>query len=63
MVLLNSGNKSQNVTIHFSDIRLTGTASVKDLWAHQDQEVATDSVSRSVDSHSAVMLRLTPKIL
>jgi len=62
VVLLNSGSKTQNVTAHFGDINSqwssTVTVSVRDLWAHQDQGTATGSISRSVDSHSAVMLRL-----
>ena len=61
VVLLNSGNKTQNVTAHFTDIGLqSGTASVRDLWAHQDQGTASGSITRSIDSHSAVMLRLKP---
>jgi len=63
VVLLNSGGKTQNVTAYFSEIGLTGTASVRDLWAHEDQGTATDSISRSVNSRSVVMLRLTPKQL
>ena len=60
VVLLNSGNKTQSVTAHFSDIGLTGKVSVRDLWAHQYQGIATDSISRSLNSHSVAMLRLTP---
>ena len=60
VVLLNSGSKTQSVTAHFSDIGLTGKVSVRDLWAHQYQGIATDSVSRSLNSHSVAMLRLTP---
>ena len=61
VVLLNSGGKTQNVTAYFSEIGLTGTASVRDLWAHEDQGTATDSISRSIQSHSAVMLILKPQ--
>ena len=57
VVLLNSGSQTQNVTAHFADIGLSGTVSVRDLWAHQDQGTASDSITRSIDSHSAVMLR------
>jgi len=58
---LNSGSKTQNVTAHFTDIGLSGTASVRDLWAHEDQGTATDSITKSVESHSAVMLVLKPQ--
>jgi len=61
VILLNSGNKTQNVTAHFSDIGLSGKASVRDLWAHEDQRMVTYTVPRSVDCHSVAMLRLTPK--
>ena len=61
VILLNSGTKTQNVTAYFSEIGLSAdTASVRDLWAHEDQESATNSISRSVHSHSAVMLVLKP---
>jgi len=56
VVLLNSGSKNPNVTAHFSDIRLSGTASIRDLWAYEDQGTATDSII--FESHSAVMLVL-----
>ena len=58
VVLLNSGGQTQNVTAHFTDIGVSGTVSVRDLWAHQDQGTASGSITRSIDSHSAVMLRL-----
>jgi len=61
VILLNSDNKTQHVTAHFSDIGLKGTASVRDLWAHEDQGTATDSITKSVESHSAVMLVLKPQ--
>ncbi|XP_065887321.1 uncharacterized protein [Dysidea avara] len=61
VILLNSGSKTQNVTAHFSDIGMSGTASVRDLWAHADQGMVTNTVTRPVDSHSAVMLRLKPQ--
>jgi len=61
LVLLNSDDSTQNVTAHFTDIGLTGTASVRDLWAHEDQGTATDSITRSVERHSVVMLRLKPQ--
>ena len=62
VVLLNSGSETQNITAYFGDIgwSSTVTALVRDLWAHQDQGMATGSISRSVDSHSVVMLRLKP---
>ena len=60
VVLLNSGNVTQDVTAHFSDIGLSGTAIVRDLWAHEDQGTASDNITRSIDSHSAVMLLLKP---
>jgi len=61
VILLNSGSKTQNVTAYFPEIGLAGTALVRDLWAHEDQGTATDSISRSLHSHSAVMLVLKPQ--
>lgn len=52
--------QTQNVTAHFTDIGVSGTVSVRDLLAHQDQGTASGSITRSIDSHSAVMLRLKP---
>jgi alpha-galactosidase len=36
------------------------TASVRDLWAHQDLGSAHGSVSADVPSHGVVMLKIVP---
>ena len=59
VVLLNSGSQTQNVTAHFTDIGLSGTVSVRDLWAHQDQGTASGSITRSINSHSAIIISAT----
>ena len=53
VVLLNSGSQTQSLTAHFTDIGSSGTVSVRDLWAHQDQGTASGSITRSIDSYSA----------
>jgi alpha-galactosidase len=63
VALLNRGTATASMTLSFqSDLGVTWTsASVRDLWAHQDKGIFSDSYTASVQGHEAVTLRLFPK--
>ena len=58
VALFNRGGGNANITVSFSDIDITGTATVRDLWAHEDKGVQDNSYSASVPSHGVVMLKI-----
>jgi alpha-galactosidase len=57
VALLNRSGGSFDTTVSFGDIGTSGTATVRDLWAHQDLGEHTDSFSANVPSHGGVMLK------
>ncbi len=61
VALFNRSGSPQNVTVNFSDIGLSGTATVRDLWAHQDVGEFTDSYSADVPSHGVVVVKIVQK--
>jgi alpha-galactosidase len=58
VALLNRGGGTATISVSFSDIGLSGTATVRDLWAHQDLGQSTDSFSADVPSHGVVMVKI-----
>ena len=58
VALLNRGGNSANITVSFSDIGISGSATVRDLWAHQDLGEQQGSFSADVPSHGVVMVRI-----
>jgi alpha-galactosidase len=60
-VLFNMNGAPANITAPFSSLSLpVNTIHVRDLWAHQDLGVFQDTFTAEVESHGAVMVRLTP---
>jgi alpha-galactosidase len=58
--LFNRGASSSKVTARWSDIGISGTARVRDLWAHSDRGQATGEFSSDVPSHGVVLIRVEP---
>jgi alpha-galactosidase len=58
VALLNRSGGTANITVSFSDIGVSGTASVRDLWAHQDLGDFQDSYSVDVPSHGVAVLKI-----
>jgi hypothetical protein len=48
------------VTVALSDLGLSGSCKVRDLWAQKDLGSVTDSVAATVVSHGSVLYRVTP---
>ncbi len=60
--LFNRGPGPTTITAKFSDLGLTGSQMVRDLWLHKDLGRVSSQVSAAVPRHGAVLVRIgTPK--
>ncbi len=59
VALFNRGGGTSKITVSFNDIGITGAATVRDLWAHQDKGEFNGSYSADVPSHGVVMLKIS----
>jgi alpha-galactosidase len=59
VVLLNRGSAEADITVNWSEIGLTGNASVRDLWLHKDLGQHAGSFKARVAAHGTVMLKIT----
>jgi hypothetical protein len=59
VALLNRTGSTANITVNWNDISLTGSASVRDLWAHSNLGSFSTSYTASVPSHGVVMLKIS----
>jgi alpha-galactosidase len=57
--LFNRGESQLKITLDLSKIGVTGSARLRDLWAHKDLGMVQQSYSAEVPKHGAVMLRVT----
>jgi alpha-galactosidase len=59
VALFNSTNAAQSITVTWTNVGLqAGPATVRDLWAHADLGIFTNSFTTNVPSHGAVLLRV-----
>ena len=58
VALLNRSGNSAEISVPFAVIGISGTATVRDLWAHEDLGEYVDSFSANVPSHGVVMVRI-----
>jgi len=58
--LFNTGNAAATVRVKFTDLKLTGTAQVRDLWRQKDEAPATGEYSATVAAHGVKLVRLAP---
>jgi alpha-galactosidase len=56
--LFNRGAATAKITAKWSDVGVTGSHAVRDLWAHKDLGKMADSFSADVPSHGVVMVRI-----
>lgn len=59
VALLNRTSSTASITVNWSDISLTGSATVRDLWAHSTLGTYATSYTASVPSHGVVMLKMS----
>jgi alpha-galactosidase len=58
--LFNLGGGATSMTIPWSDVGISGSATVRDLWAQMDLGSFTGSFTTSVASHAVALLRIQP---
>ena len=56
--MFNRGGASAKVTARWSDIGVSGSHKVRDLWAHADRGKFSDEYAAEVPSHGVVMVRV-----
>ena len=56
--LFNRGESVNPVTLNFGDIGITGSATVRDLWAHKDLGPFQDHFTAPVPVHGVVMIKV-----
>lgn len=48
------------ISVSFSDIGISGKYAVRDLWSHKDLDAASENISATVNSHGAVLYKISP---
>jgi alpha-galactosidase len=56
--LFNLGTSAAQVTANFSDLKLSGSHAVRDLWAHADKGKVKDKFEATVPSHGVVLVKI-----
>ncbi|OCT13367.1 hypothetical protein A8709_03700 [Paenibacillus pectinilyticus] len=60
VALFNLGNKAAPITVNWSDIGLSGTASVRDLWSHTELGTYTSGYGPvSLEPHASRLFKVT----
>lgn len=49
------------VSVSLADLGITGAVKVRDLWAKKDLGLATGKISATINSHGAVLYRVSPQ--
>jgi alpha-galactosidase len=58
--LFNRRGEKHEITAHWSDLDISGSFRVRDLWRRQDLGDFKGEIASEVEPHGSVMLRLTP---
>jgi len=58
--LFNRGDATATITVTWSQLGISGTPTVRDLWAHKNLGRIASGYSAAVPSHGVVLLRLAP---
>ncbi|MBN1759458.1 MAG: hypothetical protein JW863_14110, partial [Chitinispirillaceae bacterium] len=58
VALFNRNDNTQNITVNFSDIGLSGEVHVRDLWKKEDKGLFEGSFSMPVEAHNTAMLKI-----
>jgi alpha-galactosidase len=59
VVLLNRNSSSSNITVNWSNIGISGSASVRNLWTHSNVGSFNGSYTATVAGHGVVMLKIS----
>ena len=60
VALFNGGNEAARVAVKWTDLGMSGTLQVRDLWAHADRGKAADGFSSQVPPHGVVLIKVKP---
>ncbi len=60
VALFNRGDAMHKVSVKWTELGVTGTPKVRDLWAHSERAGAADGFAADVAPHGVVMLRVSP---
>ncbi|HTI05552.1 MAG TPA: glycoside hydrolase family 27 protein [Gemmatimonadales bacterium] len=61
VVLFNRSALQTVITVPWWSLKISGSAKVRDLWAHSDLGSFDDHFSATVPAHGSVMVRITPE--
>ena len=61
VALFNLGASASDVTADFSDLGISGQASVRDLWSHKNLGSVSGSLTENLPSHGSRLFTFTPK--
>jgi chitodextrinase len=61
VALFNLGSGYSDVTADFSDLGISGNASVRDLWSHKNLGSASGSLTENLAPHGSRLFTITPK--
>ena len=56
--LLNKGNDDAEITVKWSDLKLSGPLKLRDLWGHSDSASEDAQFTIKVSKHGVVLLRV-----
>jgi len=56
--LFNKGNDDAEITVKWSDLRLAGPLTLRDLWKHSDSESEDAQFTAKVPKHGVVLMRV-----
>jgi alpha-galactosidase len=59
--IFNRGDTPQTVTVHWSDLEISGHYQIRDLWEHLDTGESDSSYTTEVEPHGCKVLRLSPE--
>ncbi|OAB43046.1 NPCBM/NEW2 domain-containing protein [Paenibacillus antarcticus] len=58
VALFNRSNSATNITVNWNDLGISGSASVRDLWAHQDKGSFSSLYTANVPAHGIIVLKI-----
>jgi hypothetical protein len=60
VALFNLSDAEAKVSVHWSDLGITGSAAVRDLWSHNDLGRQDSGYAATLASHACQLLRVQP---
>lgn len=61
VALVNRGSATEKITANFSDLGISSSVSVRDLWAHTDLGTYSGYFVAAVEPHDTVLIKVTPQ--